>query len=379
VRFALDSDQEQLREVVRDFLASTSSSEQVRKAIETSPGYDTALWQRLGKELDLLGVNLPERFGGSGSSFVELAVVLRELGRVVEPGPFFSTIVLAAGALVASGDERAQESWLPRLASGECTAAFAVAEPGTGTELATLAGTLTNALTTAARLDGGDWSLSGTKQLVCHGASADLLVVLASTEDGPALFTVAGDTAGVSRASPVPFDLTRRLATVAFENAPAELVGEPGTGVDITRRTLDRAAVALACEQVGGAQRCLETATDYAKDRVQFGRPIGSFQAIKHMLADVLVEVESAAAAADYAAWVIDNEPDEIPYVASLAKAFASDTYLLAAKTNIQVHGGIGFTWEHDAHLQFRRATAGKQFLGSPEEHRERLAAHLLD
>jgi alkylation response protein AidB-like acyl-CoA dehydrogenase len=375
VRFALDSDQEQLREVVADFLESTSSSEHIRKAIDTSPGYDTAVWQRLGQELDLLGINLPERFGGSGSSFVELAVVLRELGRVVEPGPFFSTIVLAAGALVASDDEKAQEAWLPRLASGECTAALAIAEPGTGTELATLAATLN----TAAREDGGRWSLTGTKQLVCHGASADLLVVLASTGDGPALFTVDCDGEGVLRESPVPFDLTRRLATVTFENAAAELVAEPGRGLDIAGRTLDRAAIALAGEQVGGAERCLQTATEYAKDRVQFGRPIGSFQAIKHMLADVLVEVESAAAAADYATWVVDNEPEQIPHVASMAKAFASDTYLLAAKTNIQVHGGIGFTWEHDAHLQFRRATAGKQFLGSPEEHRERLAAHLLD
>ena len=375
MRFALDSDQEQLRDVVRDFLESNSSSEHVRKAIETSPGYDTALWQRLGQELDLLGVNLPERFGGSGSSFVELAVVLREMGRVVEPGPFLSTIVLAAGALVSSGDEKAQEAWLPRLASGERTAALAIAEPGSGTELATLAGTLK----TTARLDGGKWSLNGTKQLVCHGASADLLVVLASTGDGPALFTVEADGAGVFRESPVPFDLTRRLATITFTDAAAELVAEPGNGVDLTRQTLDRAAIALTSEQVGGAQRCLQTATDYAKDRVQFGRAIGSFQAIKHMLADVLLEVESAVAASDYATWIVDNEPDQIPHVASLAKAFASDTYLLAAKTNIQVHGGIGFTWEHDAHLQFRRATAGKQFLGSPEEHRERLAAHLLD
>jgi alkylation response protein AidB-like acyl-CoA dehydrogenase len=190
---------------------------------------------------------------------------------------------------------------------------------------------------------------------------------------------VAGDAGGVFRESPVPFDLTRRLATITFDNAAAELVAEPGSGVDITRQTLDLAAIALAGEQVGGAQRCLQTATEYAKDRVQFGRAIGSFQAIKHMLADVLVDVESAVAAADYAAWIVDNEPDQIPHVASLAKAFASDTYLLAAKTNIQVHGGIGFTWEHDAHLQFRRATAGKQFLGSPEEHRERLAVHLLD
>jgi alkylation response protein AidB-like acyl-CoA dehydrogenase len=375
VRFALDSDQEQLREVVRDFLESNSSSDHVRKAIETSPGYDTAVWQRLGQELDLLGVNLPERFGGSGSSFVELGVVLRELGRVVEPGPFFSSIVLGAGALVSSGDETAQEAWLPRLASGECTAALAITEPGSGTELATLDAPLT----TTAKADGGNWSLTGTKQLVAHGASADLLVVLASTGDGPALFTVEGDAAGVTRESPVPFDLTRRLATITFSDAAAELVGELGRGVDVTRQTLDLAAIALACEQVGGAERCLETATEYAKDRVQFGRAIGSFQAIKHMLADVLLEVESAIAAAEYAAWIVDNEPDQIPQVASLAKAFASDTYLLAAKTNIQVHGGIGFTWEHDAHLQFRRATAGKQFLGSPEEHRERLAAHLLD
>jgi alkylation response protein AidB-like acyl-CoA dehydrogenase len=155
-------------------------------------------------------------------------------------------------------------------------------------------------------------------------------------------------------------------------------VGQVGAGAEVVGTALDRAAIALAAEQVGGAERCLDTATEYAKTRQQFNRPIGSFQAIKHLLADLLVEVESASAAADYAAWVVDGKPDEVPHAASLAKAFASDTYLLAAKTSIQVHGGIGFTWEHDAHLHFRRASSGRQLLGSPEEHRERLAVQLI-
>jgi alkylation response protein AidB-like acyl-CoA dehydrogenase len=374
VRFALDEDQEQLRDVLRGFLEEHASSEHTRKAIDTPKGYDPALWQRLARELDLVGINLPEQYGGSGSGFVELTVVARELGRVTAPGPFLPTVALAGQALMCSGDERAQQAWLPKIAAGDCVATLAVCEAGRS-EPATLAGT---PATRASAGDGG-WTVSGTKEFVCLGAEADLLLVLADTDSGPGLFAVAGDAAGVHRESPTPFDLTRRLATVTLDGAAGEPVGQPGSGVDVTRAALDRAAIALANEQVGGAQRCLETATEYAKTRVQFNRPIGSFQAIKHMLADLLVEVESAAAAADWAAWTVDHQPEEVPHAAALAKAFAADTYLLASRVNIQVHGGIGFTWEHDAHLHFRRATSGKQLLGSPEEHREFLAGQLID
>ncbi len=360
MKFALDDDQRQLQSVLRGFLDEHSASEQVRKVIDTPRGYDADLWRRLGTELDVLGINLPEAHGGSGSSFVELAVVARELGRAVAPVPFLGSVVLAGQALVHSGDAAAQAEWLPKIATGELLATLA--DPA-----------LTDGLTAT-----GD-TLSGTARHVLHGAEAELLLVLADTPDGPTLFAVAGDAAGVHRESQTPFDLTRRLADLSFTDSPARPVGELGAGAATAAAALDRAAIALAAEQVGGAERCLDTAVEYAKTRQQFNRPIGSFQAIKHLLADLLVEVESASAAADYAAWVVDGEPGEVPHAASLAKAFASDTYLLAAKTNIQVHGGIGFTWEHDAHLHFRRATSGKQLLGSPEVHRERLAVHLID
>lgn len=370
MRFELDADQVALRDAVRDLLDRQCTGEQVRKAVESTEGHDPALWRRMTRELGLAGIAVPEELGGSGAGLVELGVVLGELGRAVVPGPFFSTVVLAVPALLRSGDAEARRAWLPAIVEGDTTATLALAEGGHWDPAEPV---------TAARPDGERWLLTGTKELVTDGADVDVLLVLCSTPDGPSLFGVSGDAAGMCRTAEAPFDLTRRLARVRLRDTPARLVGVSGQGLDVVRHTLDRAAVLLACEQVGGADRCLRVAGDYATTRVQFDRPIGSFQAIKHMLADLLLEVESARAAADYACWAADHDPDELPWLASMAKAFASDTYLAAARTNIQVHGGIGFTWEHDAHLHLRRATSSAQLLGAPGHHRERLAERIFE
>ncbi len=380
MRFALDPEQIALRDTVRALLDRHCTGEHVRKAVELPEGHDLELWRRMARELGLQGIALPEDHGGSGAGFVELAVVLTELGRAAAPGPFFSTVALAAPALLRSGDERACTTWLPGIADGDTTATLAVFEARTGWSLDPVtADPVTADPATAARAGSDGWRLTGGKDFVSDGADVDLLLVLAGTDDGPALFAVPADAPGLHRTGHETFDLTRRLASVTFQDTPAQLVGAAGGGLDIVRDTLDRAAIAQACEQVGGAARCLDTATEYAKNRVQFNRPIGSFQAVKHILADVLVDNESAGSAADYAAWAVDHAPDEVPRLAALCKAFASDAYLAAAKASIQVHGGIGFTWEHDAHLHLRRATSSAQFLGSPDMHRERLASHIFD
>ena len=374
MRFELDADQLALRDGVRALLNDHCTGEQVRKAIESPPGHDPALFRRMARELGLHGIAIPEEFGGSGAGLVELGVVFGELGRALTPGPFFSTVALAVPALLSSGDAQAQRAWLPSIAEGDITATLALTEPDRP------GGWLSDRPpATTAHRDGQRWLLSGTKELVTDGAEVDLLLVFADTAEGPALFALGSSADGLDRTAAGAFDLTRRLATVRLRDCQAQLIGALGQGRQIVADALDRAAILLACEQVGGADRCLQMATEYAGSRVQFGRPIGSFQAVKHMLADVLLEVESARAAAEYACWVAEHAPGELSVLASMTKAVASDAYLMAAKANIQVHGGIGFTWEHDAHLYFRRATSAGQFLGSPEQHRERVAAHAFE
>ena len=366
---ALSGDQLILRSNLRCFLEKEYSPERVRAAIETPAGHDIQAWHRMARELGLHGIAIPERFGGSGATFIELGVVLTELGRALVPGPFFSTVVIGANALLSSGDERACATWLPGIADGRLTATLAVLEapPSDGA-----------ALTTRARRSGSCWILDGAQQVVPDGANVDLLLVLASTESGPTLFAISPGLPGVQRTHLEPFDLTRRWGSVRMTEVAAEPVGEIGAGAEIVASTLELASIGLACEQVGSAAQCLELATGFAKNREQFGRPIGAFQSVKHMLADVLLNNEIASAAAEYGAWAIEHSPQEVPQLASACRALASDAFLQAAKANIQVHGAIGFTWEHSAHMYFRRATSTRQHLGSPDTHRERLAAYLF-
>jgi alkylation response protein AidB-like acyl-CoA dehydrogenase len=369
VNFAFSEEQEELRKSVRRFLEDKSSSAEVRRLMETTEGYDPAVWDQMAQQLGLQGLAIPEEYGGSGYTYVELIVVLEEMGRALLCAPYFSTVALAANALLASGDDAAKKEHLPGIASGETIATLAVTEPS---------GRWDEAGITLQATKGGDgYTLTGEKSFVIDGHLANLLVVAARTGAGVSLFAVEGDAAGLTRESLSTMDQTRKQAKLTFADVPAKLIGNEGDGWNVLTKTLDLAAVALAAEQVGGAQKVLEMSVQYAKDRVQFGRPIGSFQAIKHKCADMLLEVESAKSAAYYAGWAAAEDNEELPVVASLAKAYCSDAYFHAAAENIQIHGGIGFTWEHDAHLYFKRAKSSELMLGDPTYHRELLAQRI--
>ncbi|HKF74830.1 MAG TPA: acyl-CoA dehydrogenase family protein [Candidatus Dormibacteraeota bacterium] len=363
VKLAFTPEQEELRRSLRRFLDEVSPVAEVRRLMDTEEGYDPKVWSRMATELGLQGIHVPEAMGGAGLGQVELAVVFEELGRRLACVPYFSTVGLAVNTLLASGDEAAQAELLPRLASGEATGTLAVLEDAGTWDL--------DGLGTQARRSGEGWVLDGHKSFVVDGHTADVVLVAARTPAGLAVLAVEGGAAGLERV-PVPtLDQTRKLARLELSGTPARLVGEAGGAETWLRRALDLAAVALAAEQVGSAQRCLDMTVAYAKVRQQFGRPIGSFQAIKHRCADMLLRVESARAAAYYAAWAAAEDADELPAVASLARAYCSDACSWVAGETIQVHGGIGFTWEHDAHLYFKRAKASELLLGDPAHHRE--------
>jgi alkylation response protein AidB-like acyl-CoA dehydrogenase len=337
----------------------------------TEQGYDPQTWVQLATQLGLQGLVIPEKYGGSGAGPVELAVVCEQMGRALLCAPYFATAVLAVHALLASGDEAAAEEFLPAIADGATIATLAVPEAD--------GAWATDRLQTRARRDGDGYRLDGRKSFVLDGHVADLLLVAAQADGGPSLFAVRGGADGLTRRPLETLDMTRKQAALELDGVPGRLIGAEGSAADVVERTLRQAAVALAAEQVGGAQRCLDMSVEYAKIRMQFGRAIGSFQAIKHMCADLLLEVESARSAAYYAAWAAQEQSDELPLVSSLAKAFCSEAYFRAAADNIQIHGGIGFTWEHDAHLYYRRAKSTELMLGTPEEHREIAAGYLID
>ena len=373
--FAFSDEQEELRRTVRSFLEDKSPESEVRRLMETVEGYEPKLWQQMGEQIGLQGLAIPEEFGGAGYTFLETGVVLEEMGRALLCAPYFSTVVLAANTLLLSGDEEAKQKYLPGLASGETIGTLALTEEdgrwdATGVKL-------------QAVNSGDEWSLTGTKMFVLDGHIADLILVAARIEDsgdgenGISIFAVDGSADGLTRTPLATLDQTRKQARLTFDDVTAQLIGTAGDGWSVLSQVLDLAAVALSAEQVGGAQRVLEMAVEYAKVRVQFGRPIGSFQAIKHKCADMLVEVESAKSAAYYGLWAGSELNDELPTVASLAKAYCSDAYVHCAAENIQIHGGIGFTWEHPAHLYFKRAKSSQLFFGDPTYHRELLAQRI--
>ena len=304
-----------------------------------------------------------------GIRYVELGIVLEEMGRSLLCAPFFSTVVLAANTLIHSGDDNAKKSYLPGIASGETVATVAFTEPNGKWDESGIEATAT--------ASGGGYTISGTKMYVLDGHTANLIIVAARTGAGVSLFAVDGDASGLTRTPLSTMDQTRKQAKLEFDGTPATLIGAEGAGWDVLGQVLDLVAVGLAAEQVGGAQKVLEMAVEYAKVRVQFGRPIGSFQAIKHKCADMLLEVESAKSAAYYGMWCASEMNDELPSVASLAKAYCSEAYFHAAAENIQIHGGIGFTWEHPAHLYFKRAKSSELLFGDPTYHRELLAQRI--
>ncbi|MFK0284858.1 acyl-CoA dehydrogenase family protein [Streptomyces sp. NPDC090499] len=364
---------EQLRATLRRFLADKAPSEAVRRSMESTDGHDPALWRRMADELGLLGLALPEEYGGLGGGPVELGLVLEELGRALLPSPYFATVALAGQALVVSGDERAKARWLPAIADGSLTGTLAWAEESGSWHVE-------DVRAEAVPDRGGTRDrVSGTKMFVVDGRSADLVLVVARTTTGPRLFAVEGTAPGVTRTRLETLDPTRRLARIDLDGAPAQAVGpeDADAAAGYLRRVTDLAAVALAAEQAGGAQACLDAAVAYARVRVQFGRPVGSFQAVKHKCADTLVKVEAARSAAYHALSVAAADPPEWrerAAAAAVAAVCCADAYTHAAKENIQIHGGIGCTWEHDAHLHLRRAKSSEQLLGSPAAHRRRLA-----
>ena len=314
MNFAFTEEQEELRKTVRAFLDAKSPETAVREQMETDNGFDPAVWSQMGEQMGLQGLVVPEEFGGSGFSFVELGVVLEEMGRALLCAPYFSTVVLAAQTLINSGDAAAKKKYLPGIAAGETIATLATTEPSGKWDEA--------GITMQAKGSGSSFTLSGTKMFVLDGHTASLIIVAARTGKGVSLFAVDGNAKGLTRTALSTMDQTRKQAKLEFADVSAELIGTEGKGWDVLSTVFDLAAVALAAEQVGGAQKVLEMAVEYAKVRVQFGRPIGSFQAIKHKCANMLLEVESAKSAAYYAAYCAQELSEDLPVAASLAKSY---------------------------------------------------------
>ena len=374
VPFTFTDAQRQFRDVVRRFLGEVSPPTAVRRLMATDSGFDPDVWERLAGELGLCAIHVPEACGGQGFSFVELGIALEDMGRALLCAPYYSSAVLATGAIQHCGSEAQRTALLPPLAAGARRGTLALTEPEGGWGLADVALTWTP--------EGGGHRLHGEKRFVLDGCTADLIIAVARTPgskgaDGLSAFTLAGNAEGLARRPLNALDPTRKLAHLTFRGVRAEPLGELGGAAIPLQRVLAEAAAALASEMVGGAQRMLESAVEYAKLRMQFGRPIGSFQAIKHKCADMLLEVELAKSAAyRAAAAVADGDPDAAA-LASLAKASASEAYLAAAANCIQIHGGIGFTWEHDTHLWFKRAKASEALLGDAAHHRELMMERL--
>jgi alkylation response protein AidB-like acyl-CoA dehydrogenase len=338
----------------------------VREAMAAPTGGDRGLWERMAGELGLPGLTVPEDYGGAGLGQVELSVVMEELGRALTPSPFLASAVLAASALLATDDEDAKRELLPGIAGGTTVATLAVAEAGGGWDPASVG--------MRAALEDGAWTLTGAKTLVPDGATADLVLVAARAGDELGLFAVEGGAAGLTRTGLTTLDPTRRLARLELAATPARrLVSEDAAGA--LSHALDLAAVALAAEQLGGLQRCLDLSVDYAKNRYQFGRAIGSFQAIQHTLADVAVALDGAQLLARKAAWALDGERADARDLAAMALLFASEHAQRATERVLHFHGGYGFMQEYDIQLYYRRAKGWPLVLDSPSSECERLAA----
>jgi alkylation response protein AidB-like acyl-CoA dehydrogenase len=359
-------EQQELQRTVRRLLERSSDSASLRKAVESDVGYDTDVWTRLAQEVGVAALAVPEKHGGAGFSVLESMLVLEELGRTLTPSPMLGSGVLATQALLRSGDEAACTDLLPALASGADTAALAWTGPS-GSWLPDSTGV------TACPTSSDACSLTGRAHYVLDADHADVLLVTARTGDGVALFAVPADAEGLERTWAHGMDLTRRLTTVTLDHCTGRLLGEDGSGARVLGRVRDLACAALAMEQVGAAARCLELTVAYTKEREQFGRPIGSFQAIKHRLADLWTKISMARAVSRNASDALAAGTDEELAVA-MAQAYVSDLVVHAAEEHLQLHGGIGMTWEHPAHLYLGRAKSSQLTFGIAEAHRGRIA-----
>ena len=375
--FGFSEEQELLRRSARDFLQKECPMTLVRQMMADEKGHSAALWKEMA-QLGWLGLILPEQYGGAGLDFVDLTVVLEEMGRVVLPGPFLSSAVYASIALLEAGTDAQKERYLPAIAEGRLVATVALLEPSGRWDA--------DGIETTATADGSGYRLDGTKLFVPDGHVAELLIVAArkpgsSREEGVSLFCVDASASGLRTTPLRTMDQTRKLAEVVLTDVrvPADaLLGSEGTAWKTIQRLADRGKVALCAESCGGAQRVLDMSVEYAKVREQFGKPIGSFQAIQHKCANMMVQVESSKSATYYAAWAVANDVAEAPLAAAMAKAYCSDAYRIVAGDGIQIHGGIGFTWEHDMHIYFKRAKSSEVTFGDATWNREIVAQHVL-
>jgi acyl-CoA dehydrogenase len=357
MNFDFSDDQKQLRDQARRFLAEKCPPKAVRAVLEGKADSDRALWKGLA-EMGFLGVAIPEEFGGTGAGHLELCVIAEEMGRALAPVPFASTVYMAAEALMLAGSDAQKKKWLPAISSGEAIGTLALFE-GTG-----------NPSPQAIKLAATNGTLTGVKKPVPDGAIADFAIVAARTgtsgrETDISLFLVDLKADGVEAKVLTNVDPSRQQAELTFSNAKAEPLGPANEGWSILSRVLDRAAVLIAFEQVGGSDRALEMGRDYALDRIAFGRPIGSFQAVKHLLADMYVSATLARSNCYYGAWALSTNAAELPEAAAAARISATQAFQHCSKNNIQVHGGMGFTWEFDCHLYYRRSNALALALGS--------------
>jgi len=357
MNFDFSDEQKQMRDEARKFLAEKCAPKEVRVVLEGKEPYDRELWKGLA-EMGFLGIAIPEAFGGAGAGHLELCVIAEEMGRALAPVPFSSTVYLAAEAILLAGSDAQKKKWLPLIASGEAIGTLALFE-GKG-----------NPSPQAIRLSASGNILNGVKKPVPDGAIADFAIVAACTgstgrDSDISLFLVDIKAGGVEAKALTNVDPSRGQAELTFKNCKAEPLGPVGEGWSMVSQVLDRAAVLIAFEQVGGADRALEMGRDYALDRIAFGRPIGSFQAVKHMLADMYVSATLARSNSYYGAWALSTSASELPEAAAAARISATQAFQHCAKNNIQVHGGMGFTWEFDCHLYYRRANALALSLGS--------------
>ncbi len=383
--FVFTEEQQMIRDTAESFLAEVSTSEAVRKAMATDSGYDEALWQQICAEMYWQAIHVPEEFGGMGLGFVELVAMMEQMGRYLLCAPFYSTVCLGVNTLLLAASDEQKSEYLSAICEGSLTATLAYCgkRGGRGAD----------AITATYVADGDGYVLSGDSSFVVDGMTAGLILVAAraegsSGEEGVSLFAVPADSAGLARSSLPLLDQTRKMANLTFEKvkvSAANLLGQAGEAWPVLDKALDLATIALAAEQMGGSQQLLDSTVEYTKERVQFNRPIASFQSIKHKAADMMLRVEAARSAVYYAACVADevlqNGPlaGELREAASIAKAYCSDAYFKNAGEALQMHGGVGFTWEYDVHLYFKRAKGSEHMLGNAAYHRERVASVILD
>jgi alkylation response protein AidB-like acyl-CoA dehydrogenase len=369
MQFSFSEEQEEFRSMLRRFLEAKSPPSAVRAQMVTDQGYDPDVWASLAGELGVTALHIPEEYGGAGFGVSELAIAAEEMGRALLCAPFFASTVMAATAIINAGSDNQKRTLLPDLASGDVIATLAAAEPG--------GGWAPDQIKMTAAKSGDGYTLTGAKSYVLDGMNGGRIVVAANAPGGGiAFFTAAADGQGVSRTALKSMDPTRKLARIDFDAAPVELLGDAAAGAEAYAKTMDVMLTCLANEMNGGAERLREDALEYVSMRMQFGRTIASFQTTKHKAADMLLDVELSKAAGYSAASALDDQDPDARAVASLAKAAASEAYFQTAVHAVQMHGGIGFTFDNDTHLWFKRAKQSEAFLGDANLHRERMMQH---